>query len=111
MGEKMTKITGIKEVDFDKFIQRLNEADEYAVATQTHHKDGIWYAIIYHKQGESPITARSSKEAITSPLFSTHPPATKSQITALKKHGYKGDTSKLTKQEAYKLIKEGVKKK
>lgn len=59
-----------------------------------------------YKQGKVNVSDAPTKDSFK-PL-SQPSPATSNQIKALKKHGYEGDTSKLTKKEASELIKRGV---
>lgn len=113
-----TKTYGIRHEDFDKLIEKLNEFAEKnnIIATQTHqHITGEWFAIVYYdnnRQGQNysaPTNKPFSVPAKQTPKESLEPkedntPATPSQISFLKKNAYLGNTSNLTKYEAWSLI-------
>lgn len=61
--------------------------------------------IQFHRQGNNLTETHVNKNLLTKHTFS----ATPNQIASLVKHGYKGDTSKLTREKASEIIAEGLK--
>ena len=111
----MTKVWGIEEKEFFVLVEELNRfnKNKRVFATQVFLKDSVWYALVYYDDysdgGKTDFANKSSNSTSNSPV--TFKPATDKQKNLLKKLGFKGDVSKLSKSEAFKLLNENLPKK
>lgn len=101
----MTKVFVITAKTEFELVKKMNESKiAYFASQPTQKNNGEWCCFLYYR--DIPLKRIMSSQAITERKSTTSVPATSKQIHFLKQIDYEGDLKKITKQEAFQLIKE-----